>query len=150
MKSLFNRDDHQEILDRIEKLNEKTSAIWGKMSVDQMLKHCQVPLDVAIEKKELNSKIGFMKKLLFKAFKPTMYNDKLWNQNIPTAKEYIITQKHDFHTEKEQLKNVINEFHTLKTKTNWPKHPFFGNFTTEQWGKLQYKHLDHHFRQFDV
>ena len=120
------------------------------MSVDQMLKHCQAPLDVAIEKKELNSKIGFMKKLLFKAFKPTMYNDKLWNQNIPTAKEYIITQKHDFHTEKEQLKNVINEFQTLKTKTNWPKHPFFGNFTTEQWGKLQYKHLDHHFRQFNV
>jgi len=150
MKSLFNREDQQEILDRIEKLNENTLANWGKMSVDQMLTHCQKPLDVAIGNKELNTEIGFMKKLLFKAFKPTMYNDKLWSQNIPTAKEYVITQNHDFNTEKEQLKNVINEFSNLKTKTNWPKHPFFGNFTTEQWGKLQYKHLDHHFRQFNV
>jgi len=150
MKSLFNPDAHQEILDRIEKLNENTSPQWGKMSVDQMLKHCQAPLEVAIGNKQLNSKIGFMKKLLFKAFKPTMYNDKLWNQNIPTAKEYVIMQNHDFNTEKEKLKKVINEFSTLKTKTNWPKHPFFGNFNTEQWGKLQYKHLDHHFRQFDV
>ena len=119
MKSLFNSDAHQQILDRIEKLNENTPANWGKMSVDQMLKHCQAPLEVAIGNMELNSKIGFMKKLLFKAFKPTMYNDKLWNQNIPTAKEYVITQNHDFHTEKEQLKNVINEFSTLKTKTNF-------------------------------
>jgi len=150
MKSLFDTDTQQEILARIEKLNENKSANWGKMSVDQMLKHCQAPLDVAIGNKELNSKIGFMKKLLFKAFKPTMYNDKLWNQNIPTAREYVITQNHDFDTEKKQLENVINEFCTLKTKNNWPKHPFFGDFTTEQWGKLQYKHLDHHFRQFDV
>lgn len=150
MKSLFNTENHEEILNRIEKLNEKKPANWGKMSVDQMLKHCQAPLEVAIGNKELNTKIGFIKKLLFKAFKPTMYNDKLWNQNIPTAKEYVITQHHNFHTEKEQLRNVINKFSSLKTKTNWPQHPFFGNFTTEQWRKLQYKHLDHHFRQFNV
>ena len=150
MKSLFDTETQKEVLQRIHKLNNSSKAQWGKMSVDQMLKHCQAPLEVAIGNRQLNSKIGFMKKLLFKAFKPTMYNDKLWNQNIPTAREYVITDNCDFVIEKEQLKRVIIEFSDLKTKAHWPKHPFFGNFTTEQWGKLQYKHLDHHFRQFDV
>ena len=122
----------------------------GKMDVAQMLKHCQAPLEVAIGNKQLNTKIGFMKKLLFKAFKSTMYNDKLWSHNLPTAKEYVVVEEHEFDTEKGQLKKGIDEFSALKSKINWPKHPFFGSFTTEQWGKLQYKHLDHHLTQFDV
>lgn len=150
MKSLFDLETQQEVLQRIDKLNENNNAKWGKMSVDQMLKHCQAPLDVAIGKKSLNSNIGFMKKLLFKAFKPTMYNDKLWSKNIPTAKEYVIIKNYDFDSEKENLVQAITEFSALQAKKDWPTHPFFGTFTTEQWGKLQYKHLDHHFRQFDV
>lgn len=150
MKSLFDTSTQQEVLQRIDNLNNNTKAQWGKMNVDQMLKHCQGPLEVAIENKQLNSKIGFMKKIIFKAFKPTMYNDKLWGHNIPTVKEYVITKGHNFDTEKIELKKVIHEFSALKAKDNWPKHPLFGRFTPEQWGKLQYKHLDHHFRQFNV
>ena len=150
MKSLFDIETQEEVIQRLNNLSNTNKAQWGKMSVDQMLKHCQAPLNVAIGNDELNSKIGFMKKLLFKAFKPTMYNDKLWNQNIPTAKEYVVTGRHDFDSEKEQLKKVINEFSALKTKNDWPSRPFFGTFKTEEWGKLQYKHLDHHFRQFEV
>ena len=29
-------------------------------------------------------------------------------------------------------------------------HPFFGTLTGKQWGETQYKHVDHHFRQFGV
>jgi hypothetical protein len=29
-------------------------------------------------------------------------------------------------------------------------HPFFGNYTPEQWGVFQWKHIDHHLRQFGV
>ena len=32
----------------------------------------------------------------------------------------------------------------------WNPHPIFGAFTHQQWGQLQYKHLDHHLRQFGV
>ncbi len=150
MESLFNDQTQEKIISRLNKLTETTKAQWGTMNVDQMLYHCQGPLEVAIGTKQLNTKIGFMKKLLFKAFKPVMYNDKLWNQNIPTAKEYISKGSYNFNDEKEKLTAVIKEFSKLKTKTDWPAHPFFGKFTTEQWGKLQYKHLDHHFRQFGV
>ncbi|WP_347922620.1 DUF1569 domain-containing protein [Pontimicrobium sp. SW4] len=150
MKSLFNADTHKEILERIEKLNENTSANWGKMSVGQMLTHCQKPLEVANGNLQLNTKIGFLKKLMFKFFKPLMYNDKTWQKNLATVKEFKITETKEFNQEKSKLVNVINEFSNIKDKSNWPKHPFFGNFNTEQWGQMQYKHLDHHLKQFGV
>ena len=48
MKSLFESETHQDILNRIEKLNENSTANWGKMNVGQMLKHCQKPMEIAL------------------------------------------------------------------------------------------------------
>lgn len=148
MKSLFETETKQTILNRIDNLNETSQAQWGKMDVAQMLTHCQKPLEVATGNLQLNTKIGFAKKLLFKLFKPLMYNDKPWKKNLDTVKEFRITDAQEFKSEKEKLVQTINDFALLKDKTNWPTHPLFGNFTTEQWGKMQYKHLDHHLTQF--
>ncbi len=148
MKSLFETETQQLILKRIENLNEQTQANWGKMDVAQMLTHCQKPLEVANGTLQLNTKIGFAKKLMFKLFKSTMYNDKPWQKNLGTVREFRITDPQEFKTQKDKLIQVINEFSQLKEKTNWPTHPLFGDFTTEQWGKMQYKHLDHHLTQF--
>ena len=150
MNSLFDTNSQQEILARIENLNETSSAQWGKMNVSQMLSHCQKPLEVANGNLQLNSKIGVLKKFMFKLFKPLMYNDKTWQKNLATVTEFKITETKEFDQEKEKLVTVINEFSNNKDKSNWPKHPFFGEFNTEQWGKMQYKHLDHHLNQFDV
>lgn len=150
MKSLFEINAKVEVLDRINQLTTETTPQWGTMNVAQMLKHCQWPLEVAMGKKELKANIGFMKKLIFKLFKPSMYNDKLWKSGIPTAPEYVVKTDHDFDTEKANLKATIEEFSTLKNKTDWAEHVFFGRLTPEQWGKSQYKHLDHHLRQFGV
>jgi hypothetical protein len=32
----------------------------------------------------------------------------------------------------------------------WPTHAAFGRLTPRQWGVLQYRHIDHHFRQFGI
>lgn len=150
MKSLFETETKQALLNRIDNLNETSQGQWGKMDVAQMLTHCQKPLEVATGHLQLNTKIGFAKKLLFKLFKPLMYNDKPWKKNLDTVREFRITDAKDFHSEKEKLILAINDFALLKNKTNWPTHPLFGNFTTKQWGKMQYKHLDHHLTQFGV
>jgi len=150
MKSLFESETHQNIINRIEALNETTSPNWGKMNVGQMLKHCQLPLEVALGKLEMKGKAGFFTKIIFKFFKPMMYNDKLWKRNIGTAKEFIITEPQVFETEKNKVITLINEFASKKNDTNWPEHPIFGHFTVEQRGQMQYKHFDHHLTQFGV
>lgn len=150
MKSLFDTETYQEIIDRIEKLNENSTPNWGEMSVGQMLTHCQKPLEVANGTLQLNTKIGFFKKLVMKAFKPLMYNDKSWQKNLGTVQEFKITELKTFQEEKEKLVKTITAFSNKKDTNNWPEHPFFGTFNTEQWGKMQYKHLNHHLTQFGV
>ncbi len=151
MKSLFTDEGLNDITVRLENLTDKSSAQWGKMDVAQMLKHCQGPLEVGLGITPLQTEnIGFLKKLLFKAFKPTMYNDKPWKRNLPTVEQYIVVDSHEFVHEKEKLKNLIHNFSIEKDKTDWQPHPYFGTFTPDQWGQLQYKHLDHHLKQFGV
>ena len=79
-----------------------------------------------------------------------MYSDKPWRKNLPTAKPFKITEKKDFSSEKSALEAMLNEFESQRDRTAWNPHPSFGEFTKEQWGKMQYKHLDHHLRQFGV
>jgi hypothetical protein len=149
MKTLFDTNTHQEVLQRIENLTEQSTPVWGKMNVKQMLKHCQRPLEVANSKLALN-KPNFLMRMVFKMFKSKMYNDQPWKQNLPTAKEFVVKETDTFANEKEKLVKTINEFEKKSTNLHWPPHPAFGTFNTDQWGKMQYKHLDHHLRQFGV
>ncbi|RXG12633.1 putative protein DUF1569 [Leeuwenhoekiella aestuarii] len=147
MKNLFESDTYNAILERMDNLSPKSSAHWGKMNVGQMLNHCQKPLEIAIYNKDFGLKSNFLIRTFFK--KP-MYDDNAFRKNMPTPKGFKVSESKDFSTEKESLKSLIESFYSLKNKKNWAPHPVFGNFTPEQWGKMQYKHLDHHFRQFGV
>lgn len=152
MKSLFDEATHAEIQTRIEALTETSTPSWGKMSVGQMCTHCQRPLELAMGKRTLKSgkKPGFMKRLMFKLYKPLMYNDKPWSKNLPTVRDFIISEDKDITAEKTKLSALVTEFHGYKASNEWPAHPLFGKFSHEQWGKMQYKHLDHHLQQFGV
>lgn len=151
MKSLFDANTHEEVLNRIENLTPESMPSWGRMSVGQMCTHCQKPLELSMGKIALTGKKpGFMKRLVFKIYKPLMYNDKPWTQNLPTVRDFLITDERELATEKAKLAELITEFHNYKDTAEWPAHPMFGKFTNEQWGKMQYKHLHHHLSQFDV
>ncbi len=149
MQTLFDNQTHEEVLRRIDMLKEHLKPSWGNMNVTQMLKHCQGPLQVANSKIGLDKPNAFMR-LVLKLYKSKMYNDDPWKQNIPTVKEFLVTETNSFDTEKKQLISEIHEFGNKATNLHWPEHPAFGHFTTSQWGQMQYKHLDHHLRQFGV
>ena len=150
MKSLFEAEASQEILDRIEKLAEKAPAKWGKMSVNQMLVHCQKPIELSLGESTIK-KPNFVKKFLFKIISPALYNDKPWKEGLPTAQEYVITDSYSFDDEKKKLKSKIEKMSNSKAYFEPSKnHPYFGKFSADQWGKSAYKHLDHHLTQFGV
>lgn len=149
MKSLFSDEAVTEINSRIEQLQTTQKPVWGKMNTSQMLAHCKFPLEVALGELQLE-KPNVFKRLLFSMFKSSLYDDKPWKQNLPTAPEFVVSSAKDFNKEKAELLSEIEKFHTKKTEEFWPPHPMFGKFTNEQWGKMQYKHLDHHLKQFGV
>ncbi|MCH7783865.1 MAG: DUF1569 domain-containing protein [Bacteroidetes bacterium] len=147
MNSLFETESLQEIESRIDKLDEKTEPKWGKMNAGQMAYHCQFPLRVALNKEDYKMKPNFILKLLFKKY---MYNDKPWRKSLPTLPKFRVTENKNLEKEKNKLLLLIHEFHEKKEQDKWIAHPVFGEFTTEQWGQIQYKHLDHHLTQFGI
>lgn len=147
MKSIYNTNDNLELVQRINQLHPDTKAQWGKMSVDQMLKHTTIVADVAFGKQEL--KINFLMKLVGKMMKNKVFNSE-FKKNSPTAPEFIFKAAYDFESSKNELiKNVqlLQDGHnTIKVM----EHPFWGKMTYEDWDTLMYKHLDHHLKQFGV
>lgn len=89
-------------------------------------------------------------RLLYKGFKKNMYSDKPWKHNLPTAPGFKVLDKRDFLEEKHKLVSLVNDFHEERVKKTRDPHPAFGHLTYDQWGQVQYKHLDHHLRQFGV
>ncbi|MGJ8666832.1 MAG: DUF1569 domain-containing protein [Patiriisocius sp.] len=147
MKSIFTDEGFSEIKNRLDNLKEDAPRQWGKMTSAQMVHHCQFPLNIILEKEKTDMKPNWFVALLFKK---SMYNDKPWRKGLPTAPDFKVTEDKDFDKEKAKLSSLVEELGSIRDKEEWMPHPVFGNFTKEQWGKMQYKHLDHHLRQFGV
>ncbi|MFL1895728.1 DUF1569 domain-containing protein [Aquimarina sp. 2-A2] len=145
MKSLFDIASKNEIEDRIHILSISSPAQWGKMDVAQMLHHCQFPLRIALNKEDFKLKSNWIARVFFKKL---LYNDTPWRKGLPTAPNFKVKENKDFDHEKTALINYINEFYQLDDSQELPVHPVFGKFTRQQWGQMQYKHLDHHLKQF--
>lgn len=150
-KTLNNPIHFEEIIERISKLSENTPGKWGKMDVSQMLKHCDLVLQVALRKIEL-PKINILYKTIGIVTKMEMYvfNNGI-PRNMPTFQKLIINFECDFDESKTNLLKTLEEFRTAYKDKKLPNsHRLFGNMTEKDWGFLEYKHLNHHLKQFNV
>ncbi|AEW87283.1 DUF1569 domain-containing protein [Flavobacterium columnare NBRC 100251 = ATCC 23463] len=147
MKNIFIPSDNEELINRIAKLTPETQPLWGKMTVDQMMKHCIAPIDVATG--DLVLKIPFLMSLLGKLMKNKVLNNK-FKHNSPTAPQFIFKEKYDFEKVKSELIEKTRNFQNGTEVIKLAFHPFWGKLTSEDWNKLQWNHLDHHLRQFGV
>jgi Protein of unknown function (DUF1569) len=149
MKNLFDKDAYTEITNRINSLTPNSQRHWGKMDVAQMLAHCKEAFKVPLSDKKMPRM--FIGLLMGWMIKPKLYNESPWKQNLPTAPNFIIKDNRDFEKERQELMELINQFHNGGPENvgRFP-HPMFGSFTKEQWGKSMYKHIDHHLKQFNV
>ena len=149
MSSLFNQADSNQIIERINHLKPDTKALWGKMNVTQMLAHAQPPLKVASG--HLTLKRGLIGLLFGKMAKKQLLGDKPFKQNLPTAKEFMIKDYGEFESERQKLIQQLKEFQIKGPRgLSDDPHPFFGKLTSGEWDLIQWKHLDHHLRQFGV
>jgi len=149
MKTLFDADTRAEVLERLGQLTPDTERQWGKMSPTQMMEHAARALEMASGKRPM--KWHIIGKALSWYFKKEFLGEKPFNKNRPTGPDFIIKDQPDFESTRVRLSELITEFHDLgESGTDGNIHGFFGPLTGKQWGETQYKHLDHHFRQFGV
>ena len=147
MANIFNTQDNEELISRIEKLTPESQPLWGKMRIDQMLKHCAAPMDVAFG--TLPLKIAFPMRILGRLLKNRVLNNE-FKQGSPTAPQFLFPNSYEFEIAKQELIEKTKKFQNGIQLLQLEVHPFWGKLTTAEWNNLQWKHLDHHLRQFGV
>jgi hypothetical protein len=147
MNNLFNQSDVSGILSRLDKLTSSTQSQWGKMNVGQMLAHLNVALETALG---LNTpKRLFIGRVLGPFVKPNYLSEKPLGKNAPTDKFYIFTDNRNFEKEKAKTIELVKQFFEGgASKCTINPHSFFGKLTPDEWALSQWKHFDHHLRQF--
>jgi hypothetical protein len=149
MESLFDATGNQNIINRIEQLTPITLSQWGKMTVSQMMAHCQQPIKVPLGLLKL--KHNWMGFLFGRMAKKQMLAQDKFKKDLPTVKEFHIIGEPKFEQAKQELIDLVSRFAKEgPASIKNTKHPFFGEMTLEEWDILQWKHLDHHLRQFGV
>jgi hypothetical protein len=150
MNNLFNPADTEGILTRLEKIKPDAQKQWGKMNVNQMLAHCNASLKTAMG---LNSpeKLNVFLRLIGKMMKGKFFGEQPFIKNSQTDKTYIISGNPDFQLEKEKVIGLIRSFSAGgPAECTKQVHVFFGPLTPEEWATMQWKHFDHHLRQFGL
>jgi Protein of unknown function (DUF1569) len=151
MINILSPEGAKTVIDRINTLQPNQQPLWGKMSADKMLAHCNVTYQFVYEQEKFKHPNWLMKFIVKTFIKKIVVGDKPYAKNSRTAPEFIITDERNFEKEKATLTANI-----LRTQQLGEKHFdglenfSFGKLSKTEWNTLFYKHLDHHLTQFGV
>jgi hypothetical protein len=151
MKNILDKHDKKSILDRASKISIDDKAQWGKMNVHQMICHCSDQLKMSMGLKETKyigkpviDSVG--KRLI-------LMGVPIPRGKIKTVKELDQaadgTQPTEFEKDKAAFIKLINDFESSFKNVKFRIHPVFGKMDSNEWGKLNYVHMNHHLTQFN-
>lgn len=147
MKTIFDKNTVNELIERINSLTTKNKAQWGKMDAYQMVKHCTLSEEMYLGKKQYDRL--FIGRIFGKmTLKTILKNEAPMKKNEPTHDSFKINGSGDVEAEKTKWIKLLNEYSTFSNHQF--SHPFFGQMNKEQIGLYVYKHTDHHLRQFNL
>ena len=145
--TIFDRSSYNEILKRLEKLHAQSKPKWGKMNNAQMLAHVTAQLRIAMADIPAPIELpGWMLGIV-----------KFGGLNFPwikgvlqAPKPMIMNDSASFEVEKEAFERWFTKMVSYPDTTQFKPHPLMGTLNYQEWGKLAYKHIDYHFKQFGV
>lgn len=151
IKNIFEKEVSDEIINRINQLSNTQNPLWGKMSVDQMLAHCNVTYSYTYEPEQYKKPNVFKRFLLKNLVKGIVVGQKPFSKNGQTAPDFIINGNKNFDSEKSKLiENIIKTQQLGESYFDGKENFSFGIMTKQEWNTMFYKHLDHHLNQFGV
>ena len=120
---------------------------FGKMRVDQMLRHLNWAMEMTLGRYPVGRQAVPLPRPIFKILVLLMPWPK---GKAQTARELVRGGTYDFESERTRLKALVNEAGSKSPNGVWLEHPAFGPMNGHESSRLQYRHVDHHLRQFGV
>jgi hypothetical protein len=149
MKSIFDADDNAELVYRVNQLYPDTKALWGQMDPAQMMTHCAASMGIAFGLSKCPR--HWIGTLFGNISKKRMLKTQQFDRYMPAHFTLRIEHTCNFDDAKKNFLTIIQTAYTKGEPglVKYP-HPYFGTFEPGEWHQLNWKHLDHHLRQFGV
>ena len=141
---------HREaIARRLADLEPQAGRRWGTMDPAQMLHHCAQLLEVGTGDQAVRQVL--LGRFLAPLILPLALGPRPFRRNLPTDPRLVAAEPGAFESQRLRLATVLDRFVRRGPEgAAEAVHPFFGRLGGPGWGRLMYKHLDHHLRQFGV
>lgn len=144
MPTLLDSTDREALLERLRRLQPSSRARWGKLTAQRMVCHLADSLRVGLGELPTKRVDTFLGRTLLKwlvVYSPVPPP----RGKIQTAPEMLTTAPATWAEDVAGVEALIERMATTRTSAT---HPFFGPLSSAGWGRLTWKHLDHHLRQF--
>lgn len=144
-KTLWNEDDRAEVLRRFAGLSPAATPKWGSLDAPRMVTHVTDALRASLGELRLAPKRG---PLGIWPINVLVMFHLPWPKGAPTAPELLQRSPANWAAELSALESAVDRFVARDMNGRWTPHAAFGNISGEQWGRLTYRHFDHHLTQF--
>jgi hypothetical protein len=157
MRSLLKPRWRESIRERAAGLRPESSARWGRFTAPQMLAHAiqslrmmTGELPVPAERVPWVVRHAPLRQLLIYVLP--------FPKGLPTSAALLSRPAAEPSTisavawaeEQRELAHVLETIGARAAGGGWPEHPASGPMDGRDWGVLQYRHIDHHLRQFGL
>lgn len=150
MKTIRNETARTNLIERLNRLSGDHKALWGKMTVNQMMSHLVQSADLPFTS-GLPDKSNFMSRTLIK---PLILYVLPMPKNVKTSPGFNQQQNgrkpQEFSSDRQIVIDSIDTLGNLSVAHPCLSHPMFGKMSAKEWAYIAYKHIDHHLKQFGV
>lgn len=144
MPTLLRPADREAILQRLRRLQPSAAARWGSLTAPKMICHLADQLRVSVGEVPVQRIDTLPRRTLLKWL--VVYSPlKPPPGKIQTAPEMLATAPASWSEDLAQVERLVERLAATPTAA---VHPFFGPLRHGGWGRLGWKHMDHHLRQF--
>ena len=146
MSSMLKPADREVILARLRRLDPTARARWGRFTAPQMVAHLSDALRVAVGETQAARRDPVLSRTLAKWL--VVYTPmQAPRGRIQTAPEMLRSNPTSWETDLATCESLVRRLVETQTRA---VHPAFGPLSHAGWGRLTWKHFDHHLHQFGV
>ncbi|HZO54320.1 MAG TPA: DUF1569 domain-containing protein [Bryobacteraceae bacterium] len=147
-KTVFDETARRALLERAMRVHTGTKPRWGQFTAVKMLRHLSASFEMALGELPCAPKPGPMKNWFVHWL--VIDSPLPWPKGTPTAPELLAQPTAGVEEEQQRLKTALERVVAHGPEGAFADHPAFGKLSSAQWGRLIWRHVDHHLRQFGV
>lgn len=145
MHTLWNESDRTAVIARLGRLSPTATPQWGTLTAPKMVTHVTDALRAGFGELPVERFPGPLQHWPLNALVIYVLP---WPKGAPTAPELLARTPAEWQEGIAALTAAIDRFAARSPQDTWVPHAAFGHINGKAWGRLQFRHLDHHLRQF--